>query len=96
VSGKDEKIRNFKSHECIDEKIFYVQYTQNGKKETLVKNCFKIENTNAISGNSGCPVLDNNNIVYGMFFGTQELYPITHGKAIRSDYILSILNRPAN
>jgi hypothetical protein len=50
-------------------------------------NCFKLFDTIAVEGNSGCPILDKD-IVYGMYFGSRH----TEGKAIRSDYILEKIN----
>ena len=85
----DEKgvIINLSNSEVIAEEAYY--YDQNHiKKPIRLKNCFRLDATKAVEGNSGCPILDEN-IIYGMYFGSQEYGSgYEDGKAIRSDYIL--------
>lgn len=90
----EEQTTNIDEHE-ITIRTFAFNYVKE-RRPLKLDNCISYEEPCGKKGNSGCPLI-HNNIIYGMNIGEAGQNPqSTLGRAIRSTYIIDMINKHLN
>lgn len=103
-SEKPERKR-VSTDECmvsIHNEAFYFPQNFPEEKKVLLENCLEIRlitgadtfNYPLTGGNSGCPIIDSNYNIYGLFLGYTERGNNNQYKALKSTYLSDISNTP--
>jgi len=98
--SEKEISKRVSTDECIvsiREEAHYYPKTFPEDKKVLLTNCMQLQLVTAedtfnyplTEGNSGCPIMDNQHRIYGLFLGYTELHENKQYKAITSKYILN-------